>query len=151
MPASNTKTILEAVTAALKASIGVGSGATHTIALAQFYERKFPFESGVVYPAVFVYPRPEKLNDATNASDDWGFGVGVTIAQTTNRDLAADADRLYYWRERTMQLFNGKRLAGLTRCWCKVEPGDVIDPNAFRANRDATAYVVRVWDRITTR
>lgn len=149
MAASTTKTILDAVNSILQGGIGVGSGATYTIALANFYVRKLPWDDGVAHPGVFIVPVPEIEKPATNASDDVGFGVQITIAQTGNRYTEAYADQLYYWRETAMGLFRSRRLAGVSDVHnCTIEPRPVIDPAAFAALVDATAFVVRAWVRV---
>ena len=140
--------ILDAMETALEAAIGAGSGATHEIATADFVQRKFPWDVGASLPGVFLSPVPELEKDATNASDDIGHGVQVTVAQTGNRSLTSNMDRLFYWREQAMGVFRNKRLSGVSDVYqCKIEPRPIIDPAAFAGQVDATAFVVRCWAR----
>ncbi len=147
--ASVTLTVLEAVQTAIVASIGTASGATHTIADANIVDKKVPWsEDDTKLPGVLLTPVPEVEQNATNASDDIAYGVQVTIAQISNRDTEANADRIYYWRERLMGLFRNKRVTGVTGSWkCTIEPKPVIDLPSFANLYDATAFVVRVWVR----
>jgi hypothetical protein len=143
--------ILDAMETALEAAIGTGSGATHEIATANFIQRKFPWDVNVNLPGVTLVPVPEIEKPATNASDDIGYGVQVTIAQTSNRKLSANADRLYYWREQAMATFRRPpgRLSGVSVVYTLViEPKAVVDPSSFVGQVDATAFVVRCWARV---
>ena len=150
--ASITQTILDAIDTALIAKLGTGSGATHEILTANFYKRKLPWDVGVNLPGLFMAPVPE-LEDkdkGTNASDDVGYGVQITIVQASNRDLEANADRLYYWREEAMDTFRSKRLAGTGDAnihLVDIETRPVIDPASFARQIDATAFVLRCWTR----
>jgi len=147
---STTKDILDAMQAAMIAAWGDASGVANIIADANHFIRKLPWEdpSEDDLPGVYLVPVPELIKDATNASDDYGFGVQVTIAQDSNRNLTANADRLFWWRETGMGLFYNKRLSGIDGSYkCVVEPKPVIDPANFRDMVDATAFVVRVWVR----
>lgn len=150
MADSITQTILDAIDTALQAKIGVGSGATHTIALANFYKRKLPWDVGVNLPGLFMTPVPELAGTSTNTSDDVGYGIQITIVQASNRDLEANADRLYYWREEAMDAFRSKRLAGSGDAnihLVDIETRPVIDPASFARQIDATAFVLRLWTR----
>lgn len=149
MAASDTQTILEAMQTVIVAGVGTGSGATHEITSAKIVIAKLPWvENDGNLPGIILTPVPEQEKPATNASDDIGYGVQVTIAQTSNRDLTANADRAYYWRETIMGLFRQKRLSGVSNSYiATIEPKPVIDPTAFSNLFDATAFVVRVWTR----
>ncbi|MFQ5495929.1 MAG: hypothetical protein ACE5EX_11175 [Phycisphaerae bacterium] len=150
--ASITQTILDAIDTALQAKLGTGSGATHEIATANFYKRKLPWDVGVNLPGLFMTPVPEIEGKSTNASDDVGYGVQITIVQASNRDLTANADRLYYWREEAMDKFRSKRLAGSGDAnihLVEIETRPVIDPASFARQIDATAFVLRCWTRKT--
>ena len=151
MAESRTQTILEKVQADIVSAIGTGTGATFEITTANIVDLKLPYktDSGPDLPGVLITPVPEIERDGTNASDDVGFGVQVTIAQNSNRDLEGYADRLYWWRETIAGLFRNKRFPAVAGSYkCVIEPKPVIDPAAFGDLFDATAFVVRVWVRI---
>lgn len=148
--ASITQDILDAVDTALKAKLGTSSSATNKIADANFYKRKLPWDVGVSLPGLFMTPVPELEKPATNKSDDVGYGIQITIVQASNRDLTANADRLYYWREEAMDTFRSKRLAGAGDAnihLVDIETRPVIDPASFARQIDATAFVLRLWTR----
>lgn len=115
--------------------------------------RRFPYvRDGVTLPAVLVCPLPETINDkgGTNASNDIGYGVQVTAAQASNQKLDdTNLDRLLQWRESIRTLFHNKRLSGAgNTVWIvKVEPGPVIDPQAWASMMDATTLILRVMSR----
>lgn len=149
MAASVTQTALESIQTAIVAGIGTDSGATHEIVTAHIVIAKLPWiEADSQLPGVVLTPVPEIEKPATNASDDIGYGVQVTIAQPSNRNLTSDADRMFYWRETIMGLFRHKRVSGVSASYnTLIEPKPVIDPAAFSNLFDATAFVVRVWTR----
>jgi len=148
--ASVTKKLLDGVKAALVAGIGTGSGATHELASTNIAVGKLPWGSGKSFPAAIVTPVAELEGKGTNTTDDIGYGVQITIAQASDVDQDANADRLYYWREQAMSLFRRKRISGVSEIHtCAIEPRPTIDPTAFSDNIDATAFVVRAWQRKT--
>lgn len=149
MADSRWMTLTEAVQAILQASFGTSSGAAHTIADAAFVIKKLPWSTGATFPGVFLVPVPERIvRDSTNKTTDWGDGIQVCIAQTSNRNLTADHDRLHYWRERAMGEFVSERIAALPQVWCEVEPQAIIDTPSFVTQFDVTAFVLRCWQRL---
>jgi len=147
--ASRTQDILDAIQAAIVSSVGTGSDATHEITTANIIDAKLPWATDDFnLPGVLLTPVPELEKDATNASEDIGYGVQVTIAQASNRNLTSNADRLFYWRETIAALFRNKRLS-VSGCWkCSIEPKPVIDVAAFANLFDATAFTIRAWFRV---
>ena len=143
MADSKWMTLAERIEAILKAAMGTSSSALHTIADANFFIRKFPWNTGASHPGVFLVPVPERITPYTNASDKWAYGVQVIITQATNRSLTTDHDRMHYWRELAMAQFLSQRINGLSQYFVTVEPAAVIDPVAFGAGYDATAFVLR--------
>lgn len=114
----------------------------------RIYIRKFPWDKNVTHPAVFIAPVNEQLADATNCDDDYGYGLQITLSQSSNRDVVIEDDRLLLWRQRTMAAFHNQRLPGVGKSYqCKIEPGPVYDPTAFGQNYDASSMVVRCWTR----
>lgn len=112
------------------------------------YIRKFPWDESVTHPAAFYLPTPETIRDATNASDDYGYGVQIIFTQATNRDLDANLDRLLLWRQQAMGALHNKRLDEADIYRVVIEPGFVIDPAAFRAQYDSTTFTARCFRRI---
>lgn len=150
MANSITQTLLDQVEATLEAAIGVGSGAAHTIVLANFVQGKLAWGDDMSVPGVLLSPVPEmEKPGATNVDDDIGYGVQVTIAQSGNRDPATNKDRLFYWRETAAAALRSKRLTAGAYVFHQVtiEPRPIVDPGAYAANVDATAFVVRCWYR----
>jgi hypothetical protein len=114
--------------------------------------RKFTWlRDGVTFPACFVCPYNEQWpNLGTNASDDTGYGIAITLARTSNRDndLTQD-DRLLEWRETVRKAFRSQRIAGVSTAHYTtlVEPGPVFDPASFGNQYDATIIYLRAWAR----
>lgn len=114
------------------------------------YIRKQPWNRGVTHPAVFYFPATDTVLDATNASDDYGVGVAITLTQASNRSLTSNEDRLHLWRESVMQAFHNKRLSGVSQVYiCKIEPRAIHLPAAFAQQYDATSFIVRAYARVT--
>lgn len=150
MSNSTTQKILDAMVAGIKSAIGTSSSATYKIADANIVDEKLPWiENDSMLPGVILTPVPELEKNATNASDDIGYGVQVTVAQSSNRDLSTNRDRIYWLREKIAGLYRNRRLAvsGVGTYICSIEPKPVIDVAAFVNLFDATAFVVRVWVR----
>ena len=111
--------------------------------------RKFPWiVPGVVdSPSIIVSHVPERIAEATNESDDWTIGHAVACCAASNRDntIANDSEGLLLWRERIIQdLLRDKRLADVPEVAAvSIEPGALWDPEAFRANWDASIFIVR--------
>lgn len=109
------------------------------------------FRDGVTYPAAFVAPYNEQWpNQGTNASDDTGYGIAITLVRTSNRvnDLAAD-DQMLSWRETVRKAFRSQRIGGVSadHYTTLVEPGPVFDPASFGNQFDATIIYLRAWAR----
>lgn len=152
--ASSQKDFIDAVVTAIQGAIGTSSGATHTIADAQIVFAKHPAARGHenTYPACIVSPVAETFGPGTNASYDPRYGVRVTLAQSSNGDLTANADRLLYWRQVLMDLFADKRLSGYSAAHLvMVEPGAVLSDAAFAANVDVSVFIVRAMVRRTNK
>lgn len=143
MAVSKWMELAERIEAILKAALGTSSTALHKIPDANFFIRKFPWNIGVAHPGVFLIPVPERIAAYTNASDKWGYGIQTIITQASNRNLTSDHDRIHYWRELAIGQFLNQRINGLSQYFVTVEPSAVIDPAAFGAGYDATAFVLR--------
>jgi hypothetical protein len=108
-------------------------------------------KDGETFPAAFVCPANEQWpNQGTNASDDTGYGILITLARKSNRilDLAQD-DQLLAWRETVRKAFRSGRISGVSSAHYNtlVEPGPVFDPRAFGNMYDATVIYLRAWAR----
>lgn len=109
------------------------------------------FRDGVTYPAAFVCPYNEQWpNQGTNASDDTGYGIAITLVRKSNRDNdLADGDQLLSWRETVRKAFRSQRIGGVSTAHFNtlVEPGPVFDPFSFGNQFDATIIYLRAWAR----
>lgn len=149
MSDSDWMTIAEAIKAIYVASFGTSSSATHKVADAKFFIRKFPWDTNADHPGCFLCPAPERIVQSTNATDDWGYGVQVFLTNASNRSLTNDHDRLHYLRERAIGEFLCKRIGSIPSIFVTVEPLGIIDPSAFAANFDMTTFVLRCTKRKT--
>jgi hypothetical protein len=114
---------------------------------AQIYVRKTPTTPGITFPAVFLIPVQEQLRVATNASDDHGYGVQLTLARAGNRDQTANDDWLYERRQILVDEFNNRRLQSMPGVHTTVELGPVLDLGSLDGMYDSTSLVVRCWLR----
>ena len=145
---SITRKILGAMQAMLRAAIGEDSGAPWEIADATIDIAKLPYGDELGLPGILLVPVAELEGKGTNASDDIGYGVQVTIVQASDGDVAEHADRLFYWREQAASAFRHQALTGVSEIHdCTIEPRPAVDPAAFSGNVDVTAFVVRAWQR----
>jgi hypothetical protein len=114
--------------------------------------KKFTWlRDGTTYPAAFVCPYTEQWpNQGTNASDDTGYGIAITLVRTSNRDNAlASDDQLLDWRETVRKAFRSQRVISVSTAHFNtlVEPGPVFDPASFGNQFDATIIYLRAWAR----
>lgn len=136
------------IRAILQGHMGTQTDVVYKLDDNHFYVRKNPQRINVDLPGLILFPVPERIiHGSTNATDDVGYGVQCTIAQGSNRDLEADHDRLHWWREAAIGQFMSRRVGGLPEFFVNVEPQPIIDPGAFLAGYDATAFVYRCWRR----
>ena len=113
--------------------------------------RKVPFDKDAKFPAVFVYPLPERINPTagTNLRDQIEYGVGVTIARVSKNDLTEFFNTMLKWREQIRSKFIHQRLSGVTEVnTCRVEPGEVVLPAAIVKLHEVGFLVVRcmAWE-----
>ncbi len=113
--------------------------------------KKIVYDKDVDFPAVFIYPLPERINPAlgTNIHDQIEYGIGVTIAQKSDDSQTDQFERFLKWRQRIRSKFIHQRLTGVTEVnTCRVEPRDVIHPAGFADGYDVESMIVRciAWE-----
>lgn len=122
--------------------------------------RKIPTERGqdvgtLTYPAVIVSPLgTEQLPGGTNARDDIGYPVLVSILATNNQDLTSNnLNKFLLWREQISKAFRGDQQLVTGGDWnahrTKVEPGPILSPSAVWNNLYQCSLTVRCEARQT--
>ena len=112
--------------------------------------RKQPWHRKLALPGVLITPVEEILpaDGGTNARNDIGYGVRITLVQAGNQSPDTNLDRLLRWREQVVRAFQAKRLAGVTpSIVCRIEPGLVFEPIAADRQYDVSALVIRCFTR----
>lgn len=119
---------------------------------------KVPFNRNMlgdgVDAGIFVAPANERINPVLNCADDFGEGIGITVARKGNQDLTAHLSAELLCRQ---QLANAllpshgeQALPGVPDIYdVQIEPGPVIDPGAFLAQYDIGSLTVRCLNRRT--
>lgn len=135
---------LEAIVAAVSSSIGPASDASYRLPQTSIYWRKHAQVRETARPCCLVVPMQEATGAGTNLSRDVSYRARVILLQSGNLALAADIDRMLYWRERLLDLFSDRRLSGFDAASIiRVETGPVFSPAAFAANEDESSIIVR--------
>lgn len=117
---------------------------------ADIHIRKQPWHRDLALPGVLITPLEEVLPTAggTNARNDIGYGVRVSLVQAGNQSPTANLDRLLSWREQIVRAFHARRLAGVAASVvCRIEPGPVVEPAAAERQYDVSALVIRCFTR----
>lgn len=110
--------------------------------------QKLPWDRNVTKPGVFIYPVPETLVQATNASDDVGYGVMVVMVQASNQNLTSNVSRLLTWRQQISRHFRFQRLTGVSEIFqCLIVPQLVFSPGDFLNQFDVSALLIRCMSR----
>ena len=106
--------------------------------------KKLPWDRNVSKPGIFIHPVRETLRQATNASDDVGYGIQVVMVQAANQDLTSNFNRILMWRQQISRHFRYQRLPGVSEVHqCIVIPQDVISPGAFANQFDVSVLLIR--------
>lgn len=117
---------------------------------------KVPFNRNMltdsVAAGIFVAPANERIAGAMNDADDFGLGIGVTVARKGNQDLTANLSAELLCREQIQNALLPSRgqpaLAGVDDVYdVQIEPGPVIDPGAFLAQYDIGGFTARCINR----
>jgi hypothetical protein len=120
--------------------------------IAAVYLRKLPSDHNVTLPNVQVTlpVSVESVPSWTNATDDTGWPVQVTLVKASNGSLTLD-DEILQWRESIVNHFIHQRLAGIsTSLNCEVEYMAVVDETMFEAeNLDISSLILRFLTRRT--
>lgn len=113
----------------------------------------FGTDRDLSYPGIMVCPMGVESMSATagtNASDDVGYPVLVAIVDADNDDLDSDLENYLKWRETIMRAFRNQRLPGVLGIFtCVVEPGQIVQPEAFLRNVWHSAFTLRFFSRET--
>jgi len=118
------------------------------VANADIVVQKLPWDRNVTKPGIFIYPVPETLAQATNASDDVGYGVMVVMVQASNQNLTSNVNRLLTWRQQISRHFRFQRLTGVSEVFqCLVIPQPVFSPGDFLNQFDVSALLIRCMSR----
>ena len=107
--------------------------------------RRYPWDARNIYRGITIHSMDDRLGAGTNASDDVGYGVGITIV-TGLADTSNLVERVPDWRDSIRDRFLNKTIPGVPEVYvCKVRLGDVYLPRQHRDGYDATQLVVRAW------
>ena len=103
--------------------------------------RNAPTDGAQWYPGITVHPVRENELAGTNARDDIGYGIQVTMVVNSDNNLDED-DLFGTWRQTIRKAFIHQKLAAITgSCTCLVEPGPVYVDN--EKNYDIGTLVIR--------
>lgn len=149
---SDWKRIADELFVHLRDAIGTTSDAQFKITDALIETKKFPVFGEVTDARLVLLPVDDVRQSITTTQDDVGYGVGIIIAQKSNRDIGerdstTAFDRILYWRERAIDAISERRLneSGVWRV--AIEPRVVVDESAFRNMCDMTSFVARCYKR----
>jgi len=130
----------------------------------QIYLRRIPTDRQATLPAVIIAPIGiETLPPSTNASDDIGFPVLISLVNGVNKDQTAlPSERAakdltmevseveLEWRQKVRRAFHNKRLPGMEQrvYRCTVEPQAILDLPLYRdADLVVSSLIVRCFVR----
>ena len=103
------------------------------------------------FPRVIVSGPGTETQNATAGTvtkDELGYPVVVSLIQKSNRDQTSNHDRLLLWREKVNREFRQRALPNVSEVFtCRVEPAQIIHPEAFRRGVDHSALVLRFFTR----
>ena len=112
--------------------------------------RRFPHDGERYMEGITIHPARERIGRGTNARDDIGYGVGVSIVKRNTDDLVEDMDLVLHWREQIRHSFiENSCIETLTNSFvAKIEHGEVFDDRVFmRQDFDLSTLVIRCWVR----
>lgn len=111
--------------------------------------RKLPWNREAIDEGVFISPAPERYGRGTNARDDVGYGVMVSMIKKSNQDLTGSIDAFLVWRQEISKaLRRGSSTLGVSEVYdLSIEPAAVYLPDAFTKQYDVGAVVVRCLSR----
>lgn len=114
--------------------------------------RKHPGDNNKLRKGITISPGNPVEGRGTNASDDIGYPVSVTILKAGNGSLLDHIDRQMFWKEEIRKHFSRRRLTGLTIkggsfLECVVRDGEAFDPKLFENATDASTLLILCWTR----
>lgn len=140
------KQCLDAVGAVIQGLVLTGISNTDV------YVRKLPWNRNAVTPGIFITPKTETTIERANQTDDFGYGVQVTVVQKSNQNLTANLGAELLWRQQIRNAFIEQRLTAVEEVYSVTyEPGSVILPEGFAAMYDVQAMIFRCKTRELTR
>jgi hypothetical protein len=84
----------------------------------------------------------------TNARDEIGFPVTITMLDRQNKDLTANLERNTGWRYKIAAAFRNQRLAGVREIdYCIIEPSIIVVPESWAEGYWHSSLVVRCFGR----
>lgn len=112
----------------------------------QIVIRKFPWNDGKIHPGITIHPLEETLGRGTCATDDIGYGVGVTFVESTGDGLRTEIDRTGVFRSHVRGEFHNKKIPVASVFICTVEFGDFLLPKQYRGDYNVSTLLVRCWN-----
>ena len=111
--------------------------------------RKLPWNRQPLDDGVFIHPVVERYGQGTNAREDVGYGVMVTMVRASNQNLTSNLDAFLLWRQLISAALRHKpsTLAVTGVYDVIIEPAAVYLPDAFLKNYDVGAILVRCLSR----
>lgn len=112
------------------------------------YVSKFPWNRNDMRRGIHITPTRETIERVVNSSDDFAFGVQVTVVQASNQDLTTGIEEEMELRQRLIGAFQPtptqEPLAGVSDVFdVVIEPGPVFDPSSFLNQHDVQALLLR--------
>tara|TARA_B110000285_G_scaffold101431_1_gene115408 strand:- start:4516 stop:4950 length:435 start_codon:yes stop_codon:yes gene_type:complete len=113
------------------------------------YLQKFPFNLATLKIAegIYICPITATLGGGTNSGTQVGLGWEVVIIKGSNQSLLiAEVDAFALWRQEFRTTFHDKKPLPTTDVYhTQIEPGSLLIPDAWKANYDASSFIIRCW------
>lgn len=110
--------------------------------------RKSPSDGDYLYPGITVQPVAPVEGRGTNARDDIGNAIRLTLVKTSSGDLYDNIAPQLLWMERIRKHFNHQPLAGVPEVrTCTVQVDEQFDAKSFRNGNDASSMTILCWSR----
>ncbi len=110
--------------------------------------RKHSVDDRQVFHGITLSPEPVRSGQGTNADDDNGYGILVTMALASAQGYTENLEKLNLWTQSIRNAFSGKRLSGVTEvyvCWCEADRN--FDDRKYADDYDFSTFIIRCWSR----